>query len=142
VVLCRYRVHPAGASRQTVSSAASRGLIGMLVYRRRHGLPEDLVVWEKAFATVPVAAKNDAGRAYLLVARIFSAAGIDDLAARFAWESMRYGARAGGLLHYLRAVTRGLWRQRACVFPTVRAWLKEPVHQLLRAGGAPDRLQF
>jgi len=25
---------------------------------------------------------------------------------------------------------------------TLKGWLKEPVHQLVRAGGAPDRLQF
>jgi glycosyltransferase involved in cell wall biosynthesis len=142
VVLCRYRVHAGGCSRQTVPSAASRGLISMLAYRRRRGLPEDLATWEKVFATIPVAANRDAGRAYLLIARVFSAEGIDDLAARYAWEAMRYGARGRGLLHYLGAVARGLGRNRAPVVPTIRAWLKEPVHQLLRAGGAPDRLQF
>jgi glycosyltransferase involved in cell wall biosynthesis len=142
VVLCRYRMHAGSCSRRAVPSAASRGLISMLTDRRRRGQAEDLAAWETIFATVPGAARDDAGRAYLLVARIFSAEGIHDLAARFAWEAMRYGARGRGLLHYLGAVARGFGRHRSAVVPTVRAWLKEPVHQLLRAGGAPDRFQF
>ncbi|MEJ1972971.1 MAG: hypothetical protein WDM96_11085 [Lacunisphaera sp.] len=81
------------------------------------------------------------GRAYLDTARIFAAERMDDVAALFAWEAMRAGARWRGLLLYLRVALRGLGRTHT-VAATAQAWLKEPAHQLLRAGGAPDRPQF
>lgn len=139
--LCQYRVHPTNASRPTPWAATNRGLVLLLTHRRRRGLPEDLEVWHRIFNEIQARA-GTTGRAYVEVARLFVREGRSDLAAFFAWEGMRAGARWSGLACYLRVVIGGLLRSRDVALTTARAWLKEPAHQLLRAGGVPDRPQF
>ncbi len=141
VPLCRYRLHPQNVSRQSVRTALSFGLVSMLTFRRRRGLPEDLDQWEQRFAAgVPL--DGDVGRAYAHCAGIFAAEGMDDMAALHGWLAMRQGARWRGAWHYAAATLRGLGRSPAVAKATLRAWLKEPSHQLLHAAGVPDRHQF
>lgn len=142
VALCRYRLHADNFSRLASRSSVSRALIAMLTHRRRKGLPEDREKWEGVFTDVLSRAGGRGDRAYLGIARIFAAEGMDDHAACHAWEAMRTGARCRGLICYLRVVLHGLNRAPAAARATFRAWLKEPAHQLLRAAGAPDRPQF
>jgi glycosyltransferase involved in cell wall biosynthesis len=141
VSLCQYRLHPANVSRQSVRTALSRGLVSMLTLRRRRGLPEEFEAWERRFFG-GVAANDGAGRAYAHCARIFFTQGEDDMAAFYAWLAMREGAGMAAAWTYLRATLRGLGRSRAVTKATLRAWCKEPAHQLLLAGGVSDRPQF
>ena len=141
--LCLYRLHAGNHSQQSPHCAAGRALVTMLIHRRRHGLPEALPEWEATFRAVMAAAQGRTGRAYLACARIFAAEGRDDLAALNAWQAVREGASVAGWLCYLRATLRGLWRARSARGATLRGWLKEPAHQLLRSGAdVPDRIQF
>lgn len=118
----------------------STGLVRMLTRRRRLGLPEDEAVWTKRFAR---GAQGDhAAAAHLHCARIFSQEGHDDLSALHAWLAWRAGGGIGAALRYAGAVCSGLSRRPATISALAKAWMKEPVHQLLRAGGAPDRPQF
>jgi glycosyltransferase involved in cell wall biosynthesis len=142
VPLCQYRLHADNHSRPGPRCALSRGLVTMLTHRRRCGLPEDLEKWLQVFGNAASRAGGHTGRVYLAIARIFATEGMDDLAAMHAWEAMRAGARWRGLGIYLLTSLRGLPRTRSVAAATLKAWLKEPAHQLLRVGGAPDRPQF
>ncbi len=142
VVLCRYRIH---ATNETVRfggrTAAGGGLARMLTRRRRAGLPEDFAAWTARFGALVRPDSTEASVHADCVA-IFRRAGHHDLAALHAWMGWRTGGgwRAG--LRYLGALGRGLARHRGNWLSLCRAWLKEPAHQFLRAGGMPDRLQF
>ncbi len=139
-VTCHYRLHPKNRSSLGALSAMSTGLVRMLTRRRRLGLPEDEAVWTKRFAR---GAQGDhAAAAHLHCARIFSQEGHDDLSALHAWLAWRAGGGIGAALRYAGAVCSGLSRRPATISALAKAWMKEPVHQLLRAGGAPDRPQF
>ena len=141
VSLCQYRLHPKNLSRQSVRTALNRGLTSMLAVRRRRGLPEDLDAWARKFSEGLVT-ESDTGRAYVHCARLFAAEGMDDMAAFHAWLALREGARWSGAWRYAWATLRGLGRSRPVAKATLRAWFKEPAHQLLVAGGVPDRPQF
>lgn len=141
-VLCQYRLHARNISRESPACAADRALVAMATQRRRRGLPEEIERWAGVFGDAVASADGRTGRAYAATARVFAAAGLYDLAALHAWEAMRAGAQIRGLWVYLGTILRGLGRARPLAAATVRAWLKEPAHQLLRAGGAPDRPQF
>lgn len=140
--LCRYRIRSGSMSHVGDKGAISRALVCMLTHRRRRGLPEDHDFWVKQFAAADARAQGDARRANLFCTRIFAAEGMHDLAAIFAWQAMRAGAWFSGAVRYGWATWIGLRRSDAATRATLKGWLKEPVHQLVRAGGAPDRLQF
>lgn len=141
-VLCLYRLHGRNISHQGDHGAASRALVSMLTHRRRRGLPEDIEKWEPRFAAVQAASPQDGRRINLECARIFAAERMYDLAAFHAWLAIRAGAPWRGGCRYAMAVIRGLLRARVARVELVKAWLKEPVQQLMRAGGMPDRWQF
>jgi glycosyltransferase involved in cell wall biosynthesis len=139
-VTCRYRLHAHNRSSLQVGSAVKGGLTRMLTRRRRLGLSEDLEHWNDRFAAG--VQTGDPIAAHLHCARIFEQAGQDDLAALHAWLALRAGGGIGAALRYAGAVCNGISRRPAMMSALVKAWMKEPVHQLLRAGGAPDRPQF
>lgn len=143
-LLGRYRLHPGSASHRRSDCGLSLGLVSLLTRRRRRGEPENLEFWVRRFAEEKERLRGDEGAgAHLFCARIFLAEGMPDLAAVHAWLAMRRGARWRGAWHYGRALLRGLRQVRGVPALTVKGWLKEPAHQLLRmAGGVPDRPQF
>jgi hypothetical protein len=141
-VLCRYRVHARNFSRQQEHGAVSRGLVSMLASRRRRGLPEQIETWEPRFAAILAAARTDEAAANLGCARLFMAEGLPELAAFHAWLAIRAGAHWRGGARYVQAVVSGLARDPRARAGLAKAWLKEPVQQLLRVGGLPDRWQF
>lgn len=141
-VLCLYRVHAENFSHRNERGAASRGLVSMLASRRRRGLPEEIEKWEPRFAAILAASPTDEQAANLACARLFAGESLHELAAFHAWLAMRAGARWRGGARYLQAIVRGLGNARAARIGFLKAWLKEPVQQLLRAGGMPDRWQF
>lgn len=139
-VLCRYRLHPGNYSNRGDVSAIHCALVRMLTRRRRSGLPEDLDRWADRFETGALG--RDTACAHLHCARIFAQENCDDLAALHAWLAYRAGGswRAAG--RYAQATGRGLIRSEGTTNALVRAWLKEPAHRLMCAGGAPERHQF
>lgn len=139
-VLCRYRLHPGNYSNRGELSAIHCALVRMLTRRRRSGLPEDLDRWADRFEAGALG--RDTACAHLHCARIFAQENYADLAALHAWLAYRAGGgwRAAG--RYLYSTIRGLARTPGTSSSLVKAWLKEPVHQLLRSGGVPDRNQF
>jgi glycosyltransferase involved in cell wall biosynthesis len=141
-LLCRYRLRDDSVSHAGDKGAISRALVCMLTHRRRRGLPEEHDFWANKFSVVEKEAKGDARRAAVLCAQVFAAEGMHDLAAVFAWHAMRAGAYFSGAVRYGWATLNGLRRSRGAAKAVIKGWLKEPVHQLVRAGGAPDRLQF
>jgi glycosyltransferase involved in cell wall biosynthesis len=141
-LLCRYRLRADSVSHAGDKGAISRALVCMLTHRRRRGLPEDHDCWANKFSAAEAEIRGDVRRSNLFCARIFASAGRHDLAAIFAWQAMRAGAYFAGAVRYGGATLGGLRRSRGVARATAKGWLKEPVHQLVRAGGAPDRLQF
>lgn len=142
VVLCRYRIHTANETvRFGGRTAAGGGLARMLTRRRRQGLPEEFEIWQRRFAG---AVPRDSGEAeaHLACAAIFRREKHDDLAALHSWIAWRTGGGARAVARYALDVLRGLARHRGAWLGLIKAWLKEPSHQLLRAGGMPDRRQF
>ena len=140
--LCRYRLQAGSVSHRHDQGTISRALVCMLTHRRRRGLPENHDFWVDKFSTAKAEIQGDVRRANLFCARVFAAEGMHDLAAIFAWHAMRAGAYFAGVARYGWATLGGLRRSRGVARATIKGWLKEPVHQLVRAGGAPDRLQF
>jgi glycosyltransferase involved in cell wall biosynthesis len=135
-VLCQYRRHGgnvtmAAAARTTVEGAMTR----WLTRRRRSGLDENLADAVARFGAIRAGA-TDVAAADLACAKIFRAAGQHDLAAVHAWQALRASRRFTALDRYSDVILRTPW-------PAVlKAWCKEPAHQLLRRNGMPDRWQF
>lgn len=141
-VLCHYRWHPANMSQTAGRSMAVHGaLVRMLGWRRRAGRLEDADTWTGRFAALLVE-NLPLGRTYRACARMFRREGGEALAAYYDWLAWRAtgGALAGG--RYLLGALRGALRSPGTAPRLLRAWLKEPAHQLLQAGGMPDRYQF
>jgi glycosyltransferase involved in cell wall biosynthesis len=141
-LLCRYRLRHGSISHVGDHGAISRALVCMLTHRRRRGLPEDHDLWLQKFSAAEAEIQGDVRRSNLFCARVFAAEGRHDLAAIFAWHAMRAGAYFRGAARYGWATLGGLRHSGGVAKATLKGWLKEPVHQLVRAGGAPDRLQF
>lgn len=141
--LCRYRWHGGNFSVcHAAELEAAGGLARMLTRRRRTGRSEDFSEWRRRFVATAADGRAAEHTVHLRCARLFFDEGHDDLAALHAWLAWRRGGGLAAGFRYLRAAARGLGRGRAMRWPLIRAWLKEPAHQLLRAGGMPDRMQF
>lgn len=144
-VLVDYRLHARSVTQSRAALVtACGGLVRMLTRRRRLGRDEGLADWAPRFKGLAEVPGVTEAAVHAGCARLFWQAGHDDLAALHAWQSWR-GRRSGAAVRwYLAATLRGLARRQSSGVrgATLRAWLKEPAHQLLVAGGMPDRPQF
>lgn len=142
-VLCLYRLHAGNITVTAAARMAANGaLVRMLTRRRRAGLPEDFEQWRERFQSIFADERTSETHVHAICARLFREEEHYDLAALHAWLAWRAGGGARAAWEYFVATTCGLMRHRASRAALVRAWLKEPGHQLLRAGGMPDRMQF
>jgi glycosyltransferase involved in cell wall biosynthesis len=139
--LCSYRLHGNNSTFLTNAKHATyAALVQMCTRRRRSGLPENLDEWKKRLCSC--AASGSLSRTETLIAREFARAGHHDLASLHAWLSWRAGGGLPSFARYLLRSSRGVMTERSVWSPLVRAWLKEPAHQLLQSHGMPERLQF
>lgn len=142
-VLCLYRRHSGNITLTEADRVAASGaLVRLLTRRRRAGLPEDYEHWFARFQTCLAAGRGSVAQVHLGCARLFLREHHSDLAALHAWLGWRAGGGARAAWAYLVAAGTGLVRCPAARGALLRAWLKEPAHQLLRVGGRPDRWQF
>jgi glycosyltransferase involved in cell wall biosynthesis len=142
-VLCHYRIHAGNITITAAARMAVNGaLVRMLTRRRRTGLPEDFAPWHRRFSACQAEGHRAEARTQIACARLLRSEKHHDLAAVHAWLAWRTGGgwRAGW--EYAAAIGGGLIRGRVARVALVKAWLKEPAHQLLRDSGAPDRIQF
>ena len=142
-VLCRYRRHPGSVTATRARhNAAFGGLVRLLTRRRRGGQAEDYERWRPRFAAIAGAEGTTEAEAHRACARILRAEGHADLAAMHTWLAWRARPGLRGGADYAASMLTALAAGRAARGKLARAWLKEPVHQVLQAGGMPDRFQF
>lgn len=142
VMLVRYRWHGGNTSlTQGVRIAMDGALVRLTTRRRRLGLPEE---WDACAARIKAMERPGMTRAeaHRAVATVLRREGCFDLAALEAWQAIRYGGGVRAWATFGRAVAAGFVRRPRLIGPLARAWVKEPAHQLMHAGGLPPRIQF
>lgn len=141
-LLCSYRRHDENKTVRTAhQNAVYAALVRLTTKRRRQGLPEELLVWKQRLQKA-VEELEDRARIHAKLASLLSHEGAHELAILHAWESWRSEGGLRGGSCYLWHLLRGFAAQKPGLNPLVRAWFKEPAHQLLRKHGMPDRHQF
>ncbi len=142
VVLSRYRWHGGNASATDGVAAALDGtLVRLTTRRRRLGLPEEWANWAQRVRALARPGMTRWG-AHRAGARLLRTQGYHDLATVEAWMAIRCGGGARAWASYAAAVLVGVAARPRVLGPILRAWVKEPAHQLLHAGGMPERIQF